>query len=150
MPNLIGTRPEQVPVNGMLGTAAFMDRSAFVARNGGVADRFSVTYLDLGTIAASGTAAVDAAVATVQRIQAGGALTITFSNLPTGAVSSDIELHCVNFGGKTITWPAGSWIKPGGSYAAAVGNSGVIWQTSGTDRVLVMIDNGAIYYKVMR
>lgn len=25
MPNLIGTRPEQVPTNGMLGTAAFMD-----------------------------------------------------------------------------------------------------------------------------
>ncbi len=42
------------------------------------------------------------------------------------------------------------WIKPDGSYATAVGNSGVIWQTTGTDRVLVMIDNGAIYYKVMR
>lgn len=25
MPNLIGTAPNQVPVNGMLGTAAFMD-----------------------------------------------------------------------------------------------------------------------------
>ena len=34
MPNLIGTRPEQVPVNGMLGTAAFMDASAFVASIG--------------------------------------------------------------------------------------------------------------------
>ena len=31
MPNLIGTAPNQVPVNGMLGTAAFMDASAFVA-----------------------------------------------------------------------------------------------------------------------
>ena len=56
----------------------------------------------------------------------------------------------VNFGGKTVAWPAGKWIKPDGSYATAVGNSGVIWQTSGTDRVLVMIDNGSIYYKVMR
>ncbi len=25
MPNLVGTEPNQVPVNGMLGTAAFMD-----------------------------------------------------------------------------------------------------------------------------
>lgn len=31
MPYLIGTNPEQVPVNGMLGTAAFMDASAFLA-----------------------------------------------------------------------------------------------------------------------
>ena len=150
MPNLIGTRPEQVPVNGMLGTAAFMDSAAFVARNDGVADRFSVTYLDLGTVASGGTATVDASVATVQRVQAGGSLTITFANLPTGSVSSDIELLCVNFGDKTVTWPAGSWIKPDGSYVTAVGNSGVIWQTTGVDRVLVMIDNGSIYYKVMR
>lgn len=150
MPNLIGTNPNQVPVNGMLGTAAFMDASAFVGRNGGVADRLSVTYADLGTVASGGTATVDASVATVQRVQAGGSLNLTFANLPTGSISSDLELHCVNFGGKVITWPDGSWIKPDGSYAAAVGNSGVIWQTSGTDRVLVMIDNGTIYYKVMR
>ena len=31
MSNLIGTAPNQVPVNGMLGTAAFMDAVAFVA-----------------------------------------------------------------------------------------------------------------------
>ena len=150
MPNLIGTAPNQVPVNGLLGTAAFMGSSAFVARDGGIADRFGVTYRDLGTIAASGTATIDAALATVHRIQAGGTLNLTFSNLPAGSVSSDIELHCVNFGGKTVTWPAGNWIKSDGSYAAAVGNSGVTWQAAGTDRVLVMIDNGQITYKVMR
>lgn len=117
---------------------------------GGVANKLGFTYLDLGTIAAGGTANIDAAAATVQRVQAGGALTLTFSNLLTGAVSGDFELHCVNFGGKVITWPAGNWIKSDGSYAAAVSNAGVTWQTAGTDRVIVMIDNGTIYYKVMR
>lgn len=117
---------------------------------GGVANKLGFTYLDLGTIAAGRTASIDTAAATVQRVQAGGALTLTFSNLLTGAVSGDFELHCVNFGGKTVAWPAGNWIKPDGSYATAVGNSGVKWQTSGTDRVIVMIDNGTIYYKVMR
>lgn len=117
---------------------------------GGIANKLGFTYLDRGTIAAGGSVSIDAAVATVQRVQAGGALTITFSNLISGAVSGDFELHCVNFGGKTVTWPAGNWIKPDGSYATAVGNSGVTWQTAGTDRVIVMIDNGTIYYKVMR
>lgn len=119
-------------------------------KTGGVASKLSFTYLDQGTIAASGTVNISAVAATTHRIQAGGALTITFSDLVVGAFSSELELHCVNFGGKTITWPAGNWIKPDGSYVAAVGNSGVTWQTAGTDRVLVMIDNGAVFYKVMR
>lgn len=117
---------------------------------GGVANNLSFTYLDLGTIAAGGTATINTATATTHRVQASGALTLVFSNLITGAVSGDFELHCVNFGGKTVTWPAGNWIKSDGSYAAAVGNSGVTWQAAGTDRVLVMIDNGQITYKVMR
>ncbi len=117
---------------------------------GGIANKLGFTYLNLGTIATGGTANIDTAAATTQRVQAGGALTLTFSNLISGSVSGDFELHCVNFGGKTVTWPAGNWIKPDGSYATAVGNSGVTWQTAGTDRVIVMIDNGTIYYKVMR
>ena len=119
-------------------------------KSGGTATKLAYTYIDHGTIAAAGTAAISALTATVHRIQAAGNLTITFSDLISGALSGDIELHCVNFGGKTVTWPAGNWIKSDGSYAAAVGNSGVTWQAAGTDRVLVMIDNGAIYYKVMR
>lgn len=117
---------------------------------GGVATKLAYTYIDHGTIAAAGTAAISALTATVHRVQAAGNLTITFADLISGALSGDIELHCVNFGGKTVTWPAGNWVKADGSYAAAVGNSGVTWQAAGTDRVLVMIDNGSIYYKVMR
>ena len=119
-------------------------------KSGGTATKLAYTYIDHGTIAAAGTAAISALTATVHRVEAAGTLTITFSDMISGALSGDIELHCVNFGGKTVTWPAGNWIKADGSYAAAVGNSGVTWQAAGTDRVLVMIDNGSIYYKVMR
>ena len=119
-------------------------------KTGGIATKLAYTYLDHGTVAAAGTAAISALAATVHRVQAAGNLTLTFADLIAGALSGDIELHCGNFGGKTVTWPAGNWIKADGSYAAAVGNSGVTWQAAGTDRVLVMIDNGSIYYKVMR
>lgn len=119
-------------------------------KSGGTATKLAYTYLDHGTIAAAGTVNISAIAATVHRVQAAGNLTLTFADLIAGALSGDIELHCVNFGGNTVTWPAGNWIKSDGSYAAAVGNSGVTWQTTGTDRVLVMIDNDAIYYKVMR
>lgn len=139
------TGPTSVPFWGAAPTDATK-----LDKLGGVANKLGFTYLDLGTISSGATANIDVSVATVQRLQASGTLTITFSNLLSGAVSGDFELHCVNFGGKVITWPAGNWIKPDGSYATAVGNSGVTWQTSGTDRVLVMIDNGSIYYKVMR
>lgn len=43
MPYLIGTNPEQVPVNGMLGTAAFMDASALLAAVSGSIARSTKT-----------------------------------------------------------------------------------------------------------
>lgn len=119
-------------------------------KTGGTAMRLSYVYSDLGAITAGGTATANANSATVFRVQALGALTLVFSNLPTGALSGDIELLCVNFGGKTITWPTGNWIKPDGSYASTPAAAGVTFQTSGTDRVLVMSDNSSISYKVMR
>lgn len=119
-------------------------------QKGGVATALGYSYNDLGTIAAAGTAAVNVQTAAVQRIQAGGNITLTISGWAADGRSEDLELHCVNFGGKTITWPAGYWIKSDGSFATAVGNSGVTWQTAGMDRVLVMRDAGQIYYKVMR
>lgn len=119
-------------------------------KQGGVATALGYSYNDLGTIAAAGTAAVNVQTAAVQRIQAGGNITLTIAGWATDGRSEDLELHCVNFGGKTITWPAGNWIKSDGSFATAVGNAGVTWQTAGTDRVLVMRDAGVLYFKVMR
>lgn len=116
----------------------------------GLSTNLGQSYLDKGTISAAGTAAISVLDASVQRVQAGGNITLTISGWSTDGRSETLELHCVNFGGKTITWPAGNWIKNDGSYATAVGLSGVTWQTAGTDRVLVMRDAGVLYYKVMR
>lgn len=119
-------------------------------RISGLSTNLGQTYLDKGTIAAAGTAAISVLDASVQRVQAGGNITLIISGWSTDGRSETLELHCVNFGGKTITWPAGNWIKNDGSYAAAVSNSGVVWQVAGTDRVIVMRDAGTLYYKVMR
>lgn len=119
-------------------------------KQGGVATALGYSYNDLGTIAAAGTAAVNVQTAAVQRIQAGGNITLTIAGWAIDGRSEDLELHCVNFGGKTITWPAGNWIKSDGSFASSVGLAGVTWQTAGTDRVLVMRDAGVLYFKVMR
>lgn len=116
---------------------------------GGVATALGFTYLDKGTIAAAGTAALNVTDASIQRVQAAGNLTLTIAGWTDGH-SEDLEIHCVNFGGKTITWPAGNWMKSDGSLTPAVGNSGITWQTTGTDRVIVMRDAGQIVYKVMR
>lgn len=150
MPNLIGTAPNQIPSAGMLGTSAFIDKEFFVPRVSGVLTRQAVQYIDKGTIPSAGTVVLSTLEATVFKITAGGNITITFSDVVAGAFSSDIELRCVNFGGKTITWPAGKWIKPDGSYSTTVSGSGVTWQTSGTDHVLVMFENNEVFYKVMR
>ncbi len=125
-----------------------LQAAALLAKLGGVATKLGHSYVDRGTVA-GGAVELDVNSAAVHRVQAGGALTITLANVPAN-VSGEIELLAVNFGGKTVVWPIGSWIKPDGSYASAVGNSGVTWQTAGVDRVLIMWDAGSITYKVMR
>ena len=124
--------------------------AALLPKSGGLATALGYSYKDNGTVAAAGSIAIDVTQAAIQRVQAAGTLTLTITGWAEDGRSEDLELHCVNFGGKTVTWPAGSWITSTGAYVAAVGNSGVTWQTSGTDRVLVMRDAGALVYKVMR
>lgn len=118
-------------------------------KDGGVATRLGAPFKDLGDAAAGANVTFDAAVATVFRVKALGNLTLSFANVPLN-VSFSMELLCVNFGGRTMSWPPGKWVKTDGSQVPAVGNSGVTWQTAGEDRVLAMFDGGSITYKVMR
>lgn len=122
---------------------------ALLAKAGGVATKLMHSYIDHGTIAAGGTVTLDADVAAVHRVQAAGALTLALANIPATG-SGEMELLAGNFGGKAVTWFAANWIKADGSYATAVGNSGVVWQTTGVDRVLIMWDAGSVAVKVMR
>lgn len=122
----------------------------YLKRVAGVVTAMGLSYIDAGTVAASGTAQINVQQASIHRVQAAGNLTIEISGWAADGRSEDVELHCVNFGGKTVVWPAGNWIRQDGSYVAAASNSGVIWQSSGVDRVLVMRDGGQLHYKVMR
>lgn len=123
--------------------------AALLPKDGGVATRLGDPFKDLGDAAAGANVSIDAAVASVFRVKALGNLSLSFANVPLN-VSFSMELLCVNFGGRTISWPPGKWVKTDGSQVPAVGNSGVTWQTAGEDRVMVMFDGGQITYKVMR
>lgn len=119
-------------------------------KKGGVATALGYSYKDHGTIAAAGTAAINMQEASIQRVQATGALTITISGWATDGRCEELEIQCVNFGGKTVNWPPGKWQRPDGSWVDQAGNSGVIWTPLGTDYVLAMRDWDGIRYKVMR
>jgi hypothetical protein len=111
------------------------------------------TVVDKGTVAAAGTAAVVIGTSDrYQRIQAAGALTITISGWPASGILGELLLKCVNFGGKTITWPTINWVTGDGSFTTTFASNGVAMQAAGTDFVLLWTDNGGttIYGKVMR
>jgi hypothetical protein len=85
--------------------------------------------------AGSGTVTVDYSNGDMVRIIATKNITITFSNLPVGFVSSMI-LVCVDFGGHTITWPVGMTWSSGAAPA---------FTTTGVDYVSVIKDaSGAL------
>lgn len=117
--------------------------------DGAVVTRMSTNRM-VHTPAAGATLVIDVAAAGEHTITAAGALTLSFANVPAGDVSFVLTLDCTNFGGKVITWPAGKWVKVDGSFATAVGNSGVTWQSAGTDLVMAWFKNGVPHYKVMR
>lgn len=91
MPNLIGTAPDQVPVNGMLGTAAFMDSDVPFT---GAIDALQVapTIASAATIAptnliqfVSGTTAVATITPPTNLLMGGGMLVL----IPTGIWSTN-------------------------------------------------------------
>ncbi|MFM9928207.1 hypothetical protein VLK31_34930 [Variovorax sp. H27-G14] len=118
----------------------------------GISQSTSVTYLDKGTIAAAGTAALNYAQADHQRVQAGGNITLTLSGWPAAGSTAELLLEAVNFGGKTITWPTVNWVKADGSFTTTVSSNGVTFQGAGIDFVLLWSRDGGVtvYGKVMR
>ena len=94
MPNLIGTSPNQVPVNGMLGTAAFMDREQF--------------YLNRNAVTATG-GVMDCSAGDRFTLTVSGNVTLSFTNIPSGSYACVLE---VNRTAGTITFPAGT-VWPG-------------------------------------
>ncbi|MFM9926893.1 hypothetical protein VLK31_28175 [Variovorax sp. H27-G14] len=125
--------------------------AAKLDKTNGTTKGVNVTLVDLGTIAAAGTATVDFNAADVHRIQAGGNITIAASNVPGANIMAERLILAVNFGGKTTAWPAGNWPKADGSPSVSPSAAGVTFQTAGTDRILVWTEGSTgLNFKVMR
>lgn len=110
------------------------------------------TFVDKGTVS-SGTATFTLGIGDrMQRIQAGGNITLAVSGWPASGRLGELLIEAVNFGAHTITWPTVNWIKADGTTTTTFSSNGVTMQTSGTDFVLLWTRNGGttVYGKVMR
>lgn len=113
MPNLVGTDPNQVPVCGMLGTAAFMnaDQLPVSAPQQSLSDT-KITRVGLATENAIGNAGASKAInwATAQRqsvtLDQNTTLTFSFSGCPVGSYLLKIVQDAT--GGRTVTWSTGT------------------------------------------
>lgn len=108
-------------------------------------------FLDKGSIA-SGTVTVTVSSAGNQRITATGNITLAITGWPASGTFSKLQLDCVNFGGKTITFPTINWVKSDGSFTTTFSSSGVTLQSAGTDFITLWTSNGGttVYGKVIR
>ena len=94
MPNLIGSAANQVPVNGMLGTAAFMDASALLAAVSAWAEAAPLASPTFTGTPAAPTAAVGTnttQLATTEHVFAERAATATLTNKTLSADSNTIS-----------------------------------------------------------
>lgn len=134
----------------LAGKPAPPDLSGKLDRIGGTTKGVTASYRDKGTIS-SGSVLIDFADAECQRVQAGGDITLALG-WPASGMLAEVLLEAVNFGGKTITWPALRWVKADGSKTTIASSNGITWQTAGVDFVLIWTrDGGATTYaKVMR
>jgi hypothetical protein len=113
MPNLVGTEPNQVPVNGMLGTAAFIntDQLPVSAPQQALSDT-KITRVGLATENAIGNAGASKAInwATAQRqsitLDQNTTLTFSFTGCPVGSYLLKIVQDAT--GGRTVTWSTGT------------------------------------------
>lgn len=113
MPNLVGTDPNQVPVCGMLGTAAFMNADQLpVSAPQQAALDTKITRVGLATEFAIGNAGTSKAVnwATAQRqsvtLDQNTTLTFSFTGCPVGSYLLKIVQNAT--GSRTVTWSTGT------------------------------------------
>lgn len=114
------------------------------------------TIIDKGTIG-TGTVTFDFAAGNVQRLQVGGALTITVTNWPASGNRGYMTFKLVNAGSAAITiTPTINWVKPDGTfttsiatYMTAIGRTGL--QSAGTDHMVWWTDDAGttIYGKMI-
>lgn len=123
-------------------------------KDGAVVTRMVSPYVDLGDIAANGTATINVQAGSVQRFNVLGNYTVAFANLPAGVVSAAVRLRCEGLAGRTGSWPAvgsnGGWRKADGTLWATPSAAGIVFKSSVPTFILAMIDNGSIVFVVMQ
>jgi len=78
-----------------------------------------VEFINLGTIAAGGTATCNIAEDGVFRMQASGNMTVAFTNIPTTGKAAFWQVEIKAGGSYTVTWPAAvKWDGGGASNVA--------------------------------
>lgn len=110
-------------------------------------------FKDNGTFAqAGGTLTLDYTQGKHQRFQVGAAMSLAFSNWPTGAMTGEMLLEIQNGAAFSMNWPAIKWLKSDGTFTTTFSSSDTALQAAGIDFVLLWTrDNGAtVYGKVMR
>ena len=107
---------------------------------------YNVNIYDNGTVN-SGTNTFNFNNGNYQRMQAGGSVTLAFSNWATG-LYNEMLLEIVNGGSQTITWPSINFITSTGAFQATPTRS---LQSSGTDWIVVWSRDGGntLYAKVI-
>lgn len=135
MPNLVGTEPNQVPVCGMLGTAAFMDAEQLpVSAPQQALSDTKITRVGLATENAIGNAGASKAInwATAQRqsvtLDQNTTLQFDWAGAPVGVYLLKITQDST--GGRTVAWSTGTpgttrWIGSVGAPALHSAASGV-------------------------
>jgi len=108
-------------------------------------------FVDQGT-KSSGTYNIVVSAAAQQRIQNGGAFTITTSGWPSSGLRGELLIELVNGAAFVITWPTINWIKSDGTVTTVISSSGYTLQTSGVDFILLWTRDGGttIYGKIIR
>lgn len=88
----------------------------------------SATRYDFGSV--SGGVAINLAVAQTFTLTVGGALTLSFSNVPAGSVTSGVSMLITNGGAFSVSWPAGvQWNDGTPPVLTASGNDHIVFIT---------------------
>lgn len=111
----------------------------------------AMTYLDKGAVS-TGTVTFSFADASHQRLQVGGALTISVNGWSPTNNNATLMIELVNGASAAITWPTINWIKSDGTTTTSFASNGVTLQASGTDFVVLWTRDGGttIFGKVIR
>lgn len=95
------------------------------------------------------TQVVDYAAGEGQTLTMTGAHTMTVTGFPTGRVAG-ILLHLNNYGAYALTTTGITWVKADGSETTNFATSGLVFKTSGRDRVVLYSMGDGVVYGVKR